>query len=145
MGAVFENLLNDLAQLCGESGSLELLWLSEPVSGQKVPARMRVFLLPRKLSSSAYLAEQELDSFLSGTEAILTQKGCSLAEAHALNSLPPGAGEQLHALVRQEKVPLSLFAQFPYYHNERPPYSSPICNAASQAMIGVGGRKGHIL
>ena len=56
METVFEGLLNDLAQLCGESASLELLWLSEPVSGQKFPARVRVFLLLRKLSASAYLA-----------------------------------------------------------------------------------------
>ena len=37
MGQVFEGLLGDLARLCGESAALELLWLSQPVSGQKFP------------------------------------------------------------------------------------------------------------
>ena len=116
MGEIFGGLLGDLARLCGESAALELLWLSEPVSGQKFPARVRVFLLLRKLSASAYLAEQELAAFLSGAEAILTQKGCSISEATQLDGLLSNAGEHLHALVRQEKGPLSLFAQFPYYH-----------------------------
>lgn len=43
MELVFEGLLGDLARLCGDSASLELLWLSEPVSGQKFPARIRLF------------------------------------------------------------------------------------------------------
>ena len=34
MGEIFGGLLGDLARLCGESAALELLWLSQPVSGQ---------------------------------------------------------------------------------------------------------------
>ena len=139
MGTVFEGLLNDLAQLCGESASLELLWLSEPVSGQKFPARVRVFLLLRKLSASAYLAEQELDSFLSGAEAILTQKGCSLSEANQLDGLLSNAGNHLHALVRQEKVPLSLFAQFPYYHYDTLQNSTLDFSSLLMALCGTPG------
>lgn len=139
METVFEGLLNDLAQLCGESASLELLWLSEPVSGQKFPARVRVFLLLRKLSASAYLAEQELDSFLFGAEAILTQRGCSLSEANQLDGLLSNTGNHLHALVRQEKVPLSLFAQFPYYHYDTLQYASLDFSSLLLALCGAPG------
>ena len=47
MGEIFGSLLGDLARLCGESAALELLWLSQPVSGQKFPTRARLFLLLR--------------------------------------------------------------------------------------------------
>lgn len=139
MGTVFEGLLNDLAQLCGESGSLELLWLSQPVSGQKFPARVRVFLLLRKLSASADLAERELGAFLSAAEATLTQKGCSMSEADQLGGLLSNTGDHLHALVRQEKVPLSLFAQFPYYHYDILQHISPDFSSLLLALCGVPG------
>ena len=116
MGEIFEGLLGDLSRLCGESAALELLWLSQPVSGQKFPARARLFLLLRKLSATAAQTEREMDAFLSAMEAVLTQKGCSLSGGEALTGLLEQAEGQLHALVRQEKVPMSFFAQFPYYH-----------------------------
>ena len=116
MCKVFEGLLGDLGRLCGESAALELLWISQPVSGQKFPARIRLFLLLRKLSAAEQLAEQELNSFLASMEAVLTQKGCSLSEGDALKGLLENTDGQLHALVRQEKVPMSFLAQFPYYH-----------------------------
>ncbi len=116
MGQVFEGLLHDLARMCGASAAMELLWVSEPVSGQKYPARVRLFFLLRKLTAAKRQAEQELETILAGMEAVLTQKGCTLASGKGLNTLLDQAEGTLHALVRQEKVPMSFYAQFPYYH-----------------------------
>ena len=41
-------------------------------------------------------------------EAVLTQKGCSLSGGEALTGLLEQAEGHLHALVRQEKVPMSF-------------------------------------
>lgn len=116
MESIFEGILGDLARLCGESGALELLWMSELVSGQKFPARVRVFLLLRKLSVTQNQTEQELDSLLSIIEATLTQSGCSFGDTMELEGLLGNSGKSLYALVRQEKIPFSMLAQFPYYH-----------------------------
>ena len=116
MAQIFEGMLQDLARMCGETAAMELLWLSEPVNGQKYPARVRLFLLLRKLAAAKWQAEQELEAVLAGMEALLTQKGCTLVIGEELNTLLDQTEGTLHALVRQEKVPMSYFAQFPYYH-----------------------------
>lgn len=139
MGVLFEGMLGDLARLCGESGALELLWLSEPVSGQKFPARVRIFLLLRKLSASQLQAERELETLLSGMEAVLTQNGCSLGEPDCLTALLAGAEGGLHALARQEKLPLSMFAQFPYYHYDTLQNASLDFSALLTVLCGAPG------
>lgn len=139
MGQVFEGLLNDLARLCGESAALELLWISEPVSGQKFPARVRLFMLLRKLAATRQQTELELDTFLSGMEAVLTQKGCTLSAGDALIQLLGQTKGQLHALVRQEKVPMSFLAQFPYYHYDTMQNCTPDFSGLVMALCGAPG------
>ncbi len=113
---IFSALLEDLTQLCGESASLELMWISQAISGQKFPARVRLFILLRKLSATEVQAENEMDVFISGMEAVLIRSGYSLSEGEALPELLKHSDGQLHALVRREKLPMSFMARFPYYH-----------------------------
>ena len=54
------------------------------------------------------LPHVDVFGFLSAMEAVLTQKGCSLSGGEALTGLLEQAEGQLHALVRQEKVPMSF-------------------------------------
>lgn len=62
-----------------------------------------------------------------------------MSEADQLGGLLSNTGDHLHALVRQEKVPLSLFAQFPYYHYDILQHISPDFSSLLLALCGVPG------
>lgn len=139
MNRIFEGFLTDISRLCGADGSMELLWLAQPVTGQKFPARVRLFLLIRKLSATADQTGRELASLWENVSSILAQNGCCVGTDKELKALLSACGGNLRALVRQEKVPLSVSAMFPYYYWDTLRGCTPDFSALLTALCGQPG------
>lgn len=136
---IFQGFLTDLARLCGGDGCMELLWIAQPVSGQKFPASIRTFLLLRKMSASRQQTERELASLRDPVAAALAQNGCTLGPEDTLMPLLRTCGTDLRALVRQEKLPMSAAALFPYYHWDTLEHTPLDASAVLTALCGQPG------